>query len=274
MEPNNKKENSLSVPVAIIAAGIIVAAAVFFSRGSSLSVLNSENNQVKTQIAKTPSINLAGVKATDHLLGNPDAKIVLMEYADLECPACKYFDPILQQVMTDYGKSGEVAWVFRNFPIKELHPKAPHEAEAAECVAELGGNQKYWNFINKIYDVTPANNGLDPAQLPIIAAGVGVDKDQFNTCLNSGKKTAIVQADYDSGVTAGVGGTPTSYLILNKALSASSVKDLLQKTSNYVGNSGEPLVVVNDDSKIVSIGAAFPYEGIKMILDTVLAGIK
>ena len=176
--------------------------------------------------------------------------------------------------MDNYGKTGQVAWVFRNFPIVELHSKAPKEHEAAECVNELGGNQKYWTFVNKIFEVSPANNRLDPAELPIIAAEVGIDKTKFNTCLDSGKYTALVQADYDSGVTAGVRGTPTSYLVLNKALSDSGVKDLAEKTINYVGQSGEPLVVVSADKKIVSIGAAFPYEGIKVILDAVLEGMK
>lgn len=268
MEPT-KKENTLSIPIAIIAAGIIIAAAVFFSRGGNPI---DSNNILNT--AQTAKIQLIPISEKDHLIGNPDAPIVLVEYSDLECPACKYFDPVMNQVMDNYGKAGQVAWVFRNFPIKELHSKAPHEAEAAECVNELGGNQKYWDFVKKIYDVSPANNGLDLAQLPVLAKEVGIDTDKFNICLNSGKYTALVQSDYDGGVAAGVRGTPTSFLVLNKALSKNGISDLLNKTSSYRSQSGEPLVVVSNDGKLVSIGAAFPYDAMKIILDSVLAGMN
>src|SRR3989338_11160210 len=148
MEPDTKKESSLSVPIAIIAAGIIVAGAVFFSRGGGISNISTGNNKPPT--AETADIKLSPVTAKDHLIGNPEASIVLVEYSDLECPACKFFHPVLNQVMDNYGKAGQVAWVFRNFPIVELHSKAPKEHEAAECVNELGGNQKYWTFVNKI----------------------------------------------------------------------------------------------------------------------------
>lgn len=274
MEPTEKKESSLSVPVAIIAAGAIIAAAVFFSRGGSTPNANSALNNQNVNITQTADIKLLPVTQKDHLIGKPDASIVLIEYSDLECPACQYFDPVLNQVMGTYGKAGQVAWVFRNFPIKELHPNAPHEAEAAECVNELGGSQKYWAFVNKIYEVKPNNSGLDQTQLPIIASGVGVDKDKFNTCLNSGKYTSLVQTDYDGGVAAGVQGTPTSFLILSKALSDDGIKNLQAKTSSYVGRSGELLVTVSKDGKMVEVAAAFPYDALKIILDTILADIK
>jgi protein-disulfide isomerase len=269
-------QNKLSVPVAIVAAGIIIAGAVFFSKGAPTtpSANNAANASGAPAASLAGNINLAPVAEKDHILGNPDASIVLVEYSDLECPACKYFDSVLQQMMGDYGKSGQVAWVFRHFPIKELHSKSPREAEASECVNELGGNQKFWAFINKLYEVTPANNGLDPAQLPVIAAGVGADKDKFNSCLNSGKYTALVSADYNTGVAAGVQGTPTSFLVLKKPLSQTGIQNLQTKTAAYKSQGGELLVNISGDGKIVKIGAAFPYQALKEILDAVLAEMK
>lgn len=275
MDPENIKEkkesSSLSVPLAIIVAGVIIAGAVFISKGSSGP---TGTTIADTAVTPTKTINLAPITDKDHLLGKPDASIVLVEYADLECPACKYFDPILQQMMTDYGKSGQVAWIFRNFPIKELHSKAPKEAEAAECVAQIGGNQKYWNFVNKLYDVSPGNNGLDPAQLPIIASSVGVDTTTFNTCLSSGKNATIVSADYNTGVTAGVNGTPTSYFVLKTPLSKDSISKISTETASFKDQYNNPLVTISDDGKIMEIAAAFPYNGLKQILDSVLAEEK
>ncbi len=266
-------QNKMSVPVAIIIAGIVIAGAIFFSRGTQSPTTKNGSADNQSLVA-IKTIDFTPVTDKDHILGDPNASIVVVTYTDLECPACKYFDPILSQMMDEYGKSSQTALVFRNFPIKELHSKAPKEAEAAECVAQLGGNQKYWDFVNKIYDVTPANNGLDPAQLPIIASGVGIDKTKFNTCLDSGKNATIVSADYNTGVQAGVQGTPTSFLVLKKPLSKDATDRVLTATSAFKDQSGQSLVIVGNNGSIVEIAAAFPYQGLKQIIDAILAEQK
>ena len=106
-----------------------------------------------------------------------------------------------------------MAWVYRHFPIASLHSKAPKEAEATECANELGGSEKFWQYINMVYDTTNSNNSLDPAELPKIAKAVGLDVKTFNTCLSSGKYAAKVEADYQDAIKAGGKGTPTSILI-------------------------------------------------------------
>ena len=77
------------------------------------------------------------VSARDHLRGAREAPVKLIEFGDTECPLCKRFHPTLKRIVDEYP--GKVAWVFRHFPIVEIHPKAPKEAEATECAAELGG---------------------------------------------------------------------------------------------------------------------------------------
>lgn len=150
----------------------------------------------------------------DHIRGNRDARIMLVEYSDLECPFCKQFHSTAQQVVDTYD--GQVAWVYRHFPLVQLHSKAPKEAEATECVAELGGEDKFWSYIDKIFEVTPANNGLDPAQLSILASQVGVNQSQFKTCLDSGKYAQKVNDHFSSGQRAGVTGTPGNILLDTK----------------------------------------------------------
>jgi protein-disulfide isomerase len=184
-------------------------------------------------------VNIAPVTSGDRILGNPNADIVIVEYSDTECPFCKRFHQTLQQIMAEYGKDGKVAWVYRHFPIPSLHPKAPKEAEATECAAEQGGNTMFWKYIDKVYEITPSNNGLDPAQLPVIASELGLDVTAFNTCLSSGKMTAKVKAQYDEGVIAGARGTPYS-------------------------------VLITKDEKIPITQGALPYENMKAILDSIL----
>ncbi|HEY4505235.1 MAG TPA: thioredoxin domain-containing protein [Candidatus Paceibacterota bacterium] len=198
----------LSVPIAIVIAGILIAVALYYSN------INPPKQVVNTAPTGTSGdIEMRAITSEDHILGNPNADIIIVEYSDLECPYCKAFHSTLKQVMADYGSNGKVAWVYRHFPIDQLHSKARKEAEATECANELGGNEKFWQYINMLYDTTNSNDSLDLAQLPIIAKNVGLDVKAFNECLSSGRYSAKVEADYQDAVKAGGKGTPNSILV-------------------------------------------------------------
>lgn len=154
------------------------------------------------------------LKKEDHVRGDRNTRILLIEYSDLECPFCKRFHPTAQQIVDEY--KGQVAWVYRHFPLDQIHSKADKEAEATECANELGGNDGFWKYTDKLFEVTPANNGLDPTELPKIATQVGLNEAKFKTCLESGKYKDHVEADYQSGVKAGVNGTPGNILLDTK----------------------------------------------------------
>ena len=116
------------------------------------------------QNEKTPlPTQMRPVSADEHILGNADARIVIVEYSDLECPFCKVFHNTMHEVVKT--RAGEVAWVYRHYPIPQLHPKAFHEAEATECAWEQGGNEAFWKYTDKIFEITPSNNGLEESQL-------------------------------------------------------------------------------------------------------------
>lgn len=149
----------------------------------------------------------------DRIRGSLDAEIFLIEYSDLECPFCKQFHLTAQQAVDEYD--GKVTWVYRHFPLDTLHPKADKEAEAAECAFEQAGNDGFWNFVDKIFEVTPSNNGLDLTKLPTYAGQVGLNQSSFKTCLDSGRYEGRVEEHYQSGITAGVTGTPGNF-IMNK----------------------------------------------------------
>ncbi|MEK7126271.1 MAG: thioredoxin domain-containing protein [Patescibacteria group bacterium] len=129
-------KSSFTVPLAIIAGGIIVAVAVYVSMPK-----NPETS------AGNPAL-VRPVSVYDHILGNPAAPVVIVEYSDFDCDYCKNFHDTLHQIIANAGVNGKVAWVFRNFPLTQLHPDAANKAEAAECVAELGGNDKFWSFVD------------------------------------------------------------------------------------------------------------------------------
>lgn len=199
-----KPTNPLLVPAAIVVAGAMIAGAVYFggSTGSPQAAGNTDQ-----------AVKIVPVSSKDHYRGSRDAEIIIVEYSDTECPYCKVFHNTMLEVMSDY--EGQVAWVYRHLPIPQLHAKAPKEAEAAECVAELGGNQAFWNYLDKIFATTGSNDSLDATQLPKLAKEVGVDVTAFNTCLSSGKYTEAVKKSAEEGFGSGARGTPFS-IILNK----------------------------------------------------------
>ena len=193
------------LPITIVVAGALIAGAVFLVGKNGAPTTDGTTGKV-TARAYDPSV--------DHILGNPNAPVKVVEYADLECRFCKTFHTTMHQIMDYYGTSGKVAWVFRPFPLAQLHSKAPREAEAAECAADQGGDATFFKYVDAVYATTPSDNGLDLAQLPVIAQQLGLNVDTFNQCLNSGKYTQRIQTMYNEAIKAGGQGTPFILLMV------------------------------------------------------------
>lgn len=199
----NEKQ-SLSIPLAIIVAGALIAGGIYFSGKNNQP---ADGNANTAAVVNTDSIKPVG--AGDHLLGNPKAEIILVEYSDIECPFCKDFHGTLHQLVNEYGPSGKLAWAYRHFPV---HKNSVKEAEAAECAGEIGGNDAFWKYTDLIFETTTSNNGLDLAKLPDIAVEIGLDRDIFSACLDSGKYAAKIEKDRADVTAAGAGGTPYSII--------------------------------------------------------------
>lgn len=148
----------------------------------------------------------------DHIRGEKNAKITIIEYSDLECPFCKQFHATMKNLVAN--NNGNVNWVYRHFPLDGLHRKARQEAESSECAAEQG---KFWEYSDKIFEVTPSNDGLDLATLPDLAKQAGVkDIKKFSDCVSSKKYAQKVQEDADDANAAGGQGTPYSIILGTK----------------------------------------------------------
>ncbi|MCC6290911.1 DsbA family protein [Candidatus Nomurabacteria bacterium] len=197
------ENNKLSVPAAIVIAGIIIAGAVIY---------NGQKASNGPSVPEFKPKKLLTIDNTDHIRGNPSAQITILEYSDLECPFCKQFHKTMEQVMKSYGN--DVRWVYRHLPL-EIHPKAQKEAEATECVAALGGEDKFWQYTDKIFDITPSNNGLDLALLSQLAEELGINRQAFDSCLTNGESVQRIKRDVDNAVETGAAYTPFS-IIINK----------------------------------------------------------
>ncbi|OHA46241.1 MAG: hypothetical protein A2541_01595 [Candidatus Taylorbacteria bacterium RIFOXYD2_FULL_36_9] len=228
-------KTNYSTPVAIVLAGIIIAGAMYFSDGKKVE----SPTLAEKPIVSSSLDQVRPVSTEDHIRGNPNAEVIIIEYSDTECPFCGRFHETMKQIMNEYGKEGKVAWVYRHSPLDQLHSKAKNESVALECANELGGNDKFWEYADRIYSVTPANNGLDPAELPKIAEFIKLDVMKFKDCLSSGRYNDKIQADVLNAQATGGKGTPWS-------------------------------IVITKDDKKTSINGAYPYVNVKQIIDSLL----
>ena len=212
----------LGVLGGVTASSLVIGIAIGYSVAGKLPVgspsgaavaVNPPSAPTPPPPPDAPSKPVPPVTAADHVRGNPSAKVTIIEYSDFECPFCKRFAPTMAQVMSTY--KNDVNFVYRHFPLS-FHANAQKEAEASECVAELGGNDAFWKFHDYIFDKTTSNGtGFALDQLPVAAKAAGVNEGKFKTCLDSGKYAKLVQDAEQSGIDAGVQGTPGSFVINN-----------------------------------------------------------
>lgn len=234
----------------VFAAGFIVLL-VMMVKGVSLTGTGSSAVTAPSAAAAAPTnVNTAAAPTQPTAATQVDmskirnirgkGSVTVVEASDLECPFCKQFHPTMQQLLQNYD--GKVSWGFINLPLPSLHPKAPHEAVAAECAADQG---KFWDYIDEVYAKTPGNNGLDPAQLTTFAQDQKLDMTKFNDCLTNNKTQSRVDSDSALATSYGATGTPFS-LVVNTATG---------KVCN-------------------TIPGALPYDQVKQIVDTCLSQVK
>lgn len=152
----------------------------------------------------------------DHIYGNPDALVSLIEYSDFECPFCKRFHKTAKEIVDAYD--GKVNWVYRHFPLAFHNPGAQMQAEASECAAALGGNDAFWKYTDTIYERTTSNGEGFPIEgLVPLAREIGLDGDAFGKCLKERRFEARVSEDFEEGVRIGIRGTPGNILLNNES---------------------------------------------------------
>jgi protein-disulfide isomerase len=151
------------------------------------------------------------VTPDDHVRGSADAPILLVEYGDYQCPHCARAHPILKRLERMFG--AQLAVVFRNFPLTEIHPDALHAAQAAESVGAQRGNEAFWRMHDAIYEHQHESpTALSVENLQRYGASVGADADVIARDLERGAFVDRIQADFSSGVRSGVNGTPTFFI--------------------------------------------------------------
>lgn len=150
-----------------------------------------------------PDLSQQLIRSDSAYHGDANAQITIVEFGDFECPYTQQEFPFIRPFIESHP---EVKFVFRNFPLTDIHSFAFRTAEAAQCSNDQG---KYWAFTDQVF---LNQSDLSDAALSRYAKIVGMNVEQFDTCLKTEKHKALVQRDMQDGAALGVRGTPTFFV--------------------------------------------------------------
>jgi protein-disulfide isomerase len=217
------------LPGAIVLAGIIISLAVYAVRTDNSPKIGSG----------APSL-VRPVTPDDRIIGNPEAPVKLVEYADIDSEYSKEFQATMQQIMSEYAAGGKVAWVYRHFPLLDQHAASASHAEAAECAGFLGTSDTFWRFIDALQAAAPNENEFPVSGYTAVAQSLGIPVAEFETCLQNGRFTKKVYDDSTNALAAGAEGAPYTVLLV-------------------------------EGQDPVGIQGSLPYEDLKRVIDEAIA---
>ncbi len=165
-----------------------------------------------TQTAPNPGAGTAlntAVTNSDRTKGGPEAPHTLVEYSDFQCPACKAYQPMIQQLVKE--NPDKVRLVYRHYPLRSIHPNAQAAAEAAEAANKQG---KFWEMHDMLFNTQNDWSSLrsPKSKFEEYARSLGLNTEQFKADMSSKEVSTKIDADYQSGTQSGVKGTPTFFL--------------------------------------------------------------
>lgn len=180
--------------VAIVLIAVIAAASVVAVRKGPDVIAGWRGDAAATSTSPV----IRPISSADHILGNPAAPVIFLEYGDFECPFCQEYHPRIMFVAEEMGESGQVAIAYRHFPNAEKHPRARPAAIASECVAAQLGDEGFFAYAQGLYANAPASLADDA--LLAAAVSLGAEEAAFLECLAGSAAARRVDADYREGL--------------------------------------------------------------------------
>ncbi len=227
-----------TIQVAIIIGSIITGACILIA-GNPSSMIATKPSDSAQQAEKKPIV--APITKNDLIFGDENASVTIVEYSDIECPFCNQFHKTINEVLTQYN--GKVKYVLRHFPLTNIHPNATIYAQAIECVYRDYGKEKAFTALNALFANQPLKAPQTGAPEILLGTFIGkeiqVSAEAITTCLANGTFAQKVASDTKSGVSAGVSGTPSAFII-------------------------------NKKGDIQTIAGAQPFAAVKLMLDSIL----
>ena len=267
------RENPYLIPFAIIVAGILISAGLFFglnAKGGSGAVINNPGTGTSTGTGGTtsPSIDTAQVLSSISFApyeGNSNAPVTILEFGDYQCPFCeRHFTQTEPQIMSNYVDTGKAKFYFLDFAF--LGPDSVTLAEGAWCAND---QDKYYDYYNYVFSNQGQENSgwATPDKVKAFVVNInGINAQQFNSCLDSKKYESRVQDLTQLGRSVGVSGTP-SFLIITSASNMDSSKlSSLQSLASQYGQNLEVGIDQTNNNVVVMIVGALPYSAFDQVL--------
>lgn len=234
-ETDEDKPNRYAIPAAIVIAGLLISGAVLYNnrekKAEKTAIYQKENQAGNSEVVNVSPDD-------DPFLGLENAPVTLIYFSDYQCPFCrKFWKENLPKIKENYIDTGKLKFVYRDFPLDNLHPGARPAAQAAECADD---QNKFWQMHDKIFEeqdkLGQGTQEFDIADIKKWAEKINLDMNQFNQCLDANKYKDEVEKDYQDGLAADVSGTPTSFINGKKVVGAVPyntieliIKDALEK---------------------------------------------
>jgi protein-disulfide isomerase len=166
------------------------------------------------------------MQVSDHVRGDPKASVIVIEYADFQCPYCQQ----MHATLLSAAEAGKIKWVFRNDPLQAIHPLAAEEAEAAECAGEQG---KFWAYADSLFAAQrQIRTSAEPDhELVALAQGANADPNNLQACLDSRRYAEAVRSAVREAESLQISGTPTIFVNEVRHEGSMSYEDLNALTS-------------------------------------------
>lgn len=209
IESQPKKKKDLPIGSAIVLAAVIIGGAML------LKDIKPAEKNAETNTGSSTSLGIK-LEKDEHIRGDKNAPVLLVEYSDIDCPFCKKFHPTVKQALEEYD--GQIAWVYRHFPLTSLHPEAKDKAIATECVAKYSGEDAFWTYLDYL-----VSNEIPASDLWQTAQNLGYTDARIETCIDTKETLPLVEADIKLAGEAGAKGTPHSVVFNSKTGKATLV---------------------------------------------------
>lgn len=210
----SNSQNGLSIQTSILAGALIIAISIVYAAHAGGVVSRTTTNDDTPAAIKVEKRKDAPTEGK--------GKVEIVEFSDFECPFCaKFWNETYATLKAKYVDTGKVTLTYRHLPLASIHPYAPKAAEAAECANRQG---KFWQYHDKLFSVfTQDGSGLAVSNLKTYAQNVGLDTDKFNSCLDNGETTEVVNTDLKEASRLGISATPTFFINGIKVIGAQPV---------------------------------------------------
>jgi protein-disulfide isomerase len=195
---------TLTTPLAVIIGAVIIACGIM-----GYGLITKDGTQTKVAMFGGKAID-----DKDYIDGNAKSHVIVIEYSDPECPFCVQLHPTMKKIRGDY--KDKVAFVYRHFPLTQIHSHAYDESRALACAGTLGGTSAFYEYLDSLfgYKITNRTTQLPQTGKEDIAKNIGLDISAFTSCMKTNQTAATIDTSTEDGIAAGVQGTPASFVLL------------------------------------------------------------